>query len=164
MTNPALKVSPRVHRHVRLSIFAAVITLTAYAGSVGLAAGWLTLDGTVAARLPFGSPVLGGLALALIVAAPTSWLAWLAWRGDTRTDAAAFLSGVLLVGWIMVELAVIREFSFFHPTYLGVGLILIWIGRRGARDLPGLVRPPKSPSSTRMSSSTRTVPVSTPLD
>ena len=135
-----LKGPPHLHRHVGLSIFAAVIALSAYAGSVGLASGLLTLDDTVAARLPFGSPVLGGLALALVVGAPTSWLAWLAWRGDARTDTAAFLSGVLLIGWILLELAVIQEFSFFHPIYLAIGVILTWVGRRGADELPRLLQ------------------------
>jgi hypothetical protein len=135
-----LKDPPHVRRHVGLSIFAAVIALSAYLGCVGLASGWLTLDDTVVARLPFGSPVVGGLALALVVGAPTTWLAWLAWRGDTRTDTAAFLSGVLLTGWILVELAIIREFSFFHPIYLAVGVILTWVGRRGAHELPRLLQ------------------------
>lgn len=136
MTDSQLKSSQRAHRRSALSVFAAVIALSAYAGAAGLVTGWLTLDEVVAARLPFGSPVLGGLALALIVGAPNTWLAWLAWHGDPRADAVAFLSGVSLIGWILVQLAFIREFSFFHPTYLAVGAILILVGRRGSHDLP----------------------------
>jgi hypothetical protein len=86
--------------------------------------------------------MLGGLALTVIVAAPTTRLAWLAWRGDSRTDAAAVEAGVLVIGWIVVELAIIREFSFFHPTYIAVGGILIWFGRRAIQALPGLLGQP----------------------
>jgi hypothetical protein len=73
---------------------------------------------------------------------PTTVLAVLALRDDPRTDAVALLSGLLLVGWIVVELAFIREFSFFHPTYLVVGTILLWVGRHGAGQLRALLTAP----------------------
>jgi hypothetical protein len=139
MATAARTHSQRLHRHLGTSIFATLIAVSAYAGGVGLITGALHLDDVATARLPFGSPVLGGIALILVVALPTSWLAVLAWRGDPRTDAAAFLCGVLLIGWIAVELAFIREFSFFHPTYVAVGAVLIWLGRHGARDVGSLL-------------------------
>ena len=74
--------------------------------------------------------MLGGLALAVIVAVPSTVLARWAWRGDPRTDLAAVVTGVLVIGWIVVELAFIKELSFFHPTYVVVGAALIWAGRR----------------------------------
>ena len=131
--------SRRLRRRLGVSVFAGLIAFSAYAGAFGLVTGWLMLDDTAAARLPFGSPVLGGIALAVIVGVPTTRLAWLAWRGDPRTEAVALLSGALLVGWILVELAFIREFSFFHPTYLVIGFILIWLGRHGTRTLRDLM-------------------------
>jgi len=101
--------------------------------------GLLSLGAVVTERLPFGSPVLGGLALALIVGAPSTWLAVLAWRGDRRTRAASLLTGVLIIGWIVVEFLFIREISFFHPLYLVVGAVLVWIGRHGVSDLKAIV-------------------------
>ncbi len=142
MTNSRVTSLRRVRGRIGTSVFAAVIALSAYGGAVGLLTGGLRLDDIATARLPFASPALGGFALAVIVAVPTTWLAWLAWRRDPRTDAVAFLSGALLVGWILVELAIIREFSFFHPTYLAVGVILMWLGRRGIRNLPRLLAHP----------------------
>jgi hypothetical protein len=71
----------------------------------------------------------------VIVAVPATWLAWLAWRGDPRIEAAELLTGGLLMGWIIVELAFIREFSFFHPLYLAIGVILVWLGRHGTDAL-----------------------------
>jgi len=140
MTNSAVRTSTRLgNRRVGTAIFAALIALSAYAGAVGLTTGGLTLMADLNERLPLGSPLLGGIALALIVALPTTWVAWLAWHDDPRTDAAALVAGILLVGWILVELAFIREFSFFHPTYLAVGALLIWIGRHGRHDLPALL-------------------------
>ena len=64
---------------------------------------------------------------------PSTVLARWAWRGDPRTDLAAAVTGVLVIGWIVVELAFIRELSFFHPTYVAVGAALVWIDRRALR-------------------------------
>ncbi|MGV1008265.1 MAG: hypothetical protein ACOYBY_06615 [Dermatophilaceae bacterium] len=122
-----------VHRRTGLVIFAAVVAISAYAGAVGLVTGVLSVGETLTARLPWGSAVFGGLALALVVGVPTSVVAWLAWHADARTDAAAVLAGVLLVGWIVVEYLFLRELSFFHPTYLLVGAVLVWLGRDALR-------------------------------
>ncbi len=91
--------------------------------------GVLKLDDRSTARLPLHSPVLGGLALAVVVAVPFTLLAAAAWRGSERTDELALGSGVLLVGWILVELAFIRSFSFFHPLYLVIGALFVLSGR-----------------------------------
>jgi hypothetical protein len=124
-----------------LAACAFLISLSAFAGSAGLVAGWLSLGAALDQRLPLGSPVLGGIALAIIVGLPTAWLAWLAWRGDARADAAALLIGMILIGWILVELAFIREVSLFHPLYVVVGAVLIVVGRHSAHDLVHLLRP-----------------------
>ena len=81
-------------------------------------------------RLPFQSPVAGGLALIAVVAAPNTLLAWVAARGQHRSGDLSILTGVLLAGWILVELAFIRELSFFHPVYFALGALLIWLGTR----------------------------------
>jgi len=120
-------------RRTGLAVFAGLVAVSAYGGALGLILGFLDLGARINARLPFGSPVLGGLALALIVAVPSTVLAWWAWRGDPRTDLAAVVTGVLVIGWIVVELAFIRELSFFHPTYVAVGAALVWVGRRALR-------------------------------
>lgn len=125
----------RVRRRVGSAALTTVIALSAYGGGLGLIIGFLPLGTTVEHRLPFSSPVLGGIALILIVALPASWAAWLAWQGDGRTDVALFIAGVLVVCWILAEIAFIREFSFFHPLYLVLGTVLIALGRRGPRDM-----------------------------
>ena len=117
-------------RHRGLSAFAALLALSAWGGAVGLATGGLDLGPEVTPRLPFASPVLGGLALAMVVAVPMTFLAVLAWRGDPRTGPMAIVAGILQIWWIVVELAFIRVLSFFHPLYIGIGVALIVIGRR----------------------------------
>ncbi len=140
MPSSATRTPATRRRRTGTAVFAALIALSAWGGALGLLTGFLSLTPEIDARLPFGSPAFGGLALAFVVALPTTVLAWFAWHGDPRTDLAALVSGTLVIGWIVVELAFIRELSFFHPTYVLIGAALIWIGRAGVTDLRDLVR------------------------
>lgn len=125
-------------RHGVLAVLAGLIALSAYGGALGLITGLLNLRSTVAGRLPFHSPVVGGLALIAVVAAPATLLAWQAARGQRGAGDLSILTGGLLAGWILVELAVIRELSFFHPIYFALGVLLIWLGIRiRAREADG---------------------------
>jgi len=109
---------------------AAFNALSAGFGAYGLATGWLDLDATTTSRLPWGSTVFGGAALAAIVALPNAGVAVATLRRDPRYGRASIASGALLVGWIAVELAFIRELSPFHPLYAGIGLAQVWLGAR----------------------------------
>ena len=123
-------VPARRHRSWALVVLASLNAVAALGGAWGLASGSLSIGADLEDRLPFGSPVLGGAALFVAVAVPNAVLAVLAWRGDRRTATVAVAVGLLLVVWIVVELAFLRELSFFHPLYLGVGLLLVRLGRR----------------------------------
>jgi hypothetical protein len=74
----------------------------------------------------------------LIVALPNAVLTVAAARGDSRCGPLSILAGVLLVGWILVELAFIRELSFLHPFYVAVGLFQVWLGARVVRERWGI--------------------------
>lgn len=116
-------------RRPAIAIGGALVAVGAWAGAVGLIAGSLSL-GDVESRLPFGSPVLGGIALALIVAAPFTLLAVRAWRGQPSTGATALVAGVLLIGWIGVQVLVIRDFSMLQPAYAAAGGVFAVAGWR----------------------------------
>jgi hypothetical protein len=111
-----------------LAVVAAGNAVAALVGAWGLAFGVLDLGDTVDSRLPWGSTSVAALALCLVVAVPNAVLAVLAVRGDRRAGRAAAVTGVCLVGWILLELAVIVELSFFHPLYVAVGLLMLWLG------------------------------------
>jgi hypothetical protein len=66
---------------------------------------------TVTDRIPFHSTLFGGLAPALFVALPMTVGACLAATGAPRTAEATMLAGALPVGWIVVQVLVIRTFS-----------------------------------------------------
>jgi hypothetical protein len=118
-----------VHR-AWLIVLAGFVAISAYGGAAGLITGWLRLSAPMTGRLPFGSPVLAGIALACVVAVPATVVTILAWRRHPRDRDAATLAGVLLVGWIVVEVAVVRQFSALQVVYGLAGLTLIASGSR----------------------------------
>ena len=125
----------RTPRRAWLATYAAVLALGAWAGAAGLAIGFLALPETAESRLPFGSPFLGGVALAVLVGVPATVLTVMAWRGHPWVLHAAVLDGVLLIGWIVVEAAFLRELSVLHAVYLAVGAGLVVWGRPAIPDL-----------------------------
>lgn len=104
--------------------------MSAWVGAVGMAGGFFPLGNSVSARLPFHSPVFGAVALAIAVAAPTSAAATLVWRAHPRAGTAISLAGLLLVGWIGVELLVIGQFTWLQPVCAVTGLAMMLLGNR----------------------------------
>ena len=92
-----------------LCAYASCVALSAYGGAIGLATGNLDLGHELDQRLPLRSPVLGGIALALVVGVPATVVGVFAKRGDRRADVASVVAGSLLIAWILVELAFIRD-------------------------------------------------------
>lgn len=112
-----------------------LLAVCAFAGAVGMGTGAIDFGPTVTPRLPFASPVLGGIALAAVVGVPMSVGAMAAWRGSRWAYPAALGAGALLVGWIVVEVSVIRTFSWLQPTLLAAGLGVAAVGYRGMERL-----------------------------
>ncbi len=116
--------------HAWLTALAGFVAGSAYGGAAGLIAGWLRPSASMMGSLPLHSPVFAGIALACVVAAPATVVAVLAWRRHPRDRDAAALAGVLLLGWIVVEVAVVRQFSALQVVYGLAGLGLIVSGSR----------------------------------
>lgn len=105
-----------------------LIAFSAYAGAVGLIGGGITFGDTIDARLPFGSLVLAGAALLAIVAIPMTVASVAGGRHARHGADIVFGAGLLLVGWIAVELAFIKAYSWFHPTYLVAAIVVLGLG------------------------------------
>ena len=120
-----------------LAVSAAAVALTAYGGAIALIVGVISLGAELDERIPFESPVFGGVALAVIVGAPFTMVAVAAWRGSDRTDLLTLTAGCLLVGWIVVEYLFIRELSFLHPLYLAIGIGFVLASRWHGRSRVG---------------------------
>lgn len=127
MTEPTLSVSTR---RPWLAGLAALNALAAWAGAIGLVTGGTDFGESINDRLPFDSLVLAGLALGIIVGIPLTVLAWSAWTGGPRTNDVALVVGLMLIGWIVVQVAVIQAFSVFQPAYLAIGIFFMAASRR----------------------------------
>ena len=115
-----------------LQIITGVVTgataLSGFAGVVGLLGGGLSFGPQIDARLPFDSLALAGIALLCFVAVPMTIAAVTSFRPGRHTNDFVFGSGVLMVAWIGVELAYIKVYSWFHPTYLAVAFLVLALG------------------------------------
>ena len=90
--------------------------------------GGISFSDTINGRLPFGSLPLAGLALLVIVAVPMTVASVAAGRGAQYAADIIFGAGLLLIAWIAVELAFIKEYSWFYPTYLAAALVVLGLG------------------------------------
>jgi pimeloyl-ACP methyl ester carboxylesterase len=112
-------------RRPALAAFAALNAVAAWAGVAGLTLGGIEFGDTLESRLPFESVVLAGVGLAAIVAVPMTLLAWWAWIGHDRTLDLSFLVGIAVIGWIVLQVVVLRAVSLFQPVYVAVGVWFI---------------------------------------
>ena len=119
------------------AVLIGLIALSAYGGVVGLVGGGLSFGETIDARLPYGSLFLGGIALLFFVAAPMTLAAVVSLRDLRHAGDIVMGAGLLLVAWIAIELAFIKSYSWFHPTYLALGILVAlggWLLNRADRQ------------------------------
>lgn len=93
---------PRVER--ALLWLEGLLALGAFGGAAGLITGGVDL-GTATADLPFGSPVFGGWALAVVNGVLPTVVLIAAVRGHRWASGGHLLVGAALVGWISVQVA-----------------------------------------------------------
>ena len=120
----------RQRRQLRIgtAILTGIIALSAYAGVVGLVGGAISFGETINARLPYQSLFLAGMALLLVVAAPMTAAAVACIRDLRYATELVIGAGLLLVAWIAVQLAFIKSYSWFHPTYLALAILVLICG------------------------------------
>lgn len=114
--------------HPGLARLAGIVAVAALARALALTTGFFDPGPEITARLPFESPALGGLALALVVATPMAATAVWAGAGHPRAGGSAMFAGVLLICWIGVQLMVIRTFTWIQPAMVVVGLMVFAAG------------------------------------
>ncbi|TQM78938.1 hypothetical protein FHX81_1227 [Saccharothrix saharensis] len=130
-------------------LVAGFVALNAMAGSFGLLGGGIDMGPTITGLFPWHSAAVAGISLLAVVGVPMATAVLLALRRDQRWSVASMAAGLVLVGWIVVQVAVIRTFSWMQPASVIAGLVVYAAGRRGrnASDVP--VRRGPSPASTR---------------
>jgi hypothetical protein len=114
-----------------LGLSEGAVAVAAFAGAAGLVGGSIDLGATIDRRLPFDSLEFAAVALVVVVGLPMAAAAILSWRGGTKANLLAITAGALLVGWIAVEVLIIRSFSWLQPIFLLAGATIAFVGNRG---------------------------------
>jgi len=109
-------------------MLAGLVAVQACAGAVGIATGAVDFGPRVTAMLPFGSSLLAAVALVIVVAGPMTVATWCAITGHPRTGPAMAVAGTLLIGWIVVQVAVIQAFSWLQPAMGAAGVVVLVFG------------------------------------
>lgn len=115
-------------RRIGLAVLAGFTALAALGGALALATGTSGMSADITSRFPFESVILGGLALLLVVAMPMGAVAWLAIRHSPLVASAAIAAGALLIGWILMQIAVIATFFWLQPVCLLIGVAVLGLG------------------------------------
>ncbi|MET9232229.1 hypothetical protein [Lentzea sp. NPDC003310] len=111
-----------------------VVAIGAWAGGILLTVGVIDFGADVTSRLPFSSTAFAAIALLLFVAVPMTLTAWLCARHNAYWRVAGAGAGAMLIGWILVQLALIQTFSWLQPVMAAAGCaVLMSALSRGAR-------------------------------
>ena len=120
------------HLHIFMTASAVVGMVIALVGpGNGVPQSWL--DGT-----PFGSYVIPGLILGVVVGGSQLLAAMLLRRRPMTGEGAAQSAAVILMGWIVVETAMIGLVSVLQPIVLAYAVVELWL----ATELTAHRRPP----------------------
>lgn len=102
-----------------------VLGLSAVYGGIGLLTGTIGMPDTWLVGTPFGSWLVPGIALLLVVAVPMLLAAGAELRRLPHAVAVSAVAGLLQVGWIAAELLFMRRYDPLQPLVLALATVLL---------------------------------------
>ncbi|MEV6220443.1 hypothetical protein AB0M13_02220 [Nocardia fluminea] len=111
-----------------LCLITGILATWAFAGSLALITGALALGPAAGSRLPWQSPILAGVMLALVVGLPMTIAALTAAHEDRNLAQTAMVAACALIGWILLQLLVLREFSWLQPVCVILAVAVAGLG------------------------------------
>ena len=120
---------PELHRAGKLAIgLLVVLGLGALAGGAALVSkpdgSVMHFDTNLLAGSPFSDFLVPGLILGGLFGVGSFVVVAMGVRLHRLAPFLAFAIGCAMMIWIVVELAIIKELSFLHPTFFAVGLVI----------------------------------------
>jgi hypothetical protein len=119
------RVHPRLWARIALVAVEGFVALGAVYGSILLITDAWQLDREMLRQLPVDTWVVPGVALAVLVAVPNLIAGVLAAIGHRWALKVSMVTGGVLVGWIIVQIAVIQQFFYLQPVMGICGLLTI---------------------------------------
>ena len=102
------------------------LAVSAIVGAIGLAAGFMNIPLSVLHGTPFADFTVPALLLGIVVGGSALAAAATAVFGPRQYEALASAgAGCVMVGWMIVEVALIGLGSWLQPFYFAVGLLMI---------------------------------------
>ena len=130
-SNPAGVTIPRPELHrsgIVAVLFLLLLGAGALAGGVTLVArpdgSGMGFDVSILAGSPFRDVLVPGLILGGLFGVGSLGVAILGFRRARLAPFLAFAIGCGQMAWIVIQLAIIRQLSFLHPTMFAVGLLI----------------------------------------
>ncbi len=117
-----------------LRLLAGLMATWAFAGSFGLITGAVPLTPATLDRIPLHSPILSGVALALVVGLPMTVVALTVDDNDAHNAQTTLVAASALIGWILVQLVVLREFNWLQPVCLVLAFAVAALGTPPLHD------------------------------
>jgi hypothetical protein len=119
---------------IALLVVDAFIAVTAVVGGLALVAG---LEGdrfplTLLESTPFSSYVAPGLLLTVVVGGSATIAVAALLRGQDPGALASMVAGAILMGWIIGEMLLLHQSSWFEAVYLALGLTMAALGLAGS--------------------------------
>jgi hypothetical protein len=102
-----------------------VLGLGALYGGVGLLTGTIGMPDTWLEGTPFGTWLVPGIALLLVVALPMLTAAVVEMRARRGAEVVSAAAGLLQVGWIATELLFMHRYDPLQPLVLVLATVLI---------------------------------------
>jgi hypothetical protein len=130
LSPPPRRMRRRLAARIALVAVEAFVAVGAVYGSVMLITDAWRLDPAMLRDLPFDTWVLPGIALAALVAVPNVVAGILVARGHPRARIVSILTGGILIGWIVVQLALIQQYFYLQPVMGVCGLLTIGLAYR----------------------------------
>ena len=138
--------SPELHAAGKTVVaFLILLGVGALAGGIALVTkpdgSVMQFDVAILAGSPFADYLIPGLILGGLFGIGSFVVAAMGLRHARLAPFLAFAIGCAQMIWIVVELAIIKELSFLHPTFFAVGLVIAaaavpwgWATLQGWRD------------------------------
>ncbi|MBW0272790.1 hypothetical protein ATM97_22120 [Nocardia sp. MH4] len=117
-----------------LCLLAGLMATWAFAGAFGLITGAVPLSPASVERIPLHSPILAGVGLALVVGLPMAVVALTVTDDDTHNAQTTLVAASALIGWILLQLALLREFSWLQPVCLVFAFAVAALGTPPLHD------------------------------